>query len=75
MEDAVSGAVDDGSDLPAARVERRLSDLIVASWDEENREWEVSARPSGTGEWSVFEGAEDELDTLMSLARDVATGG
>jgi hypothetical protein len=62
-------------DLPPARVTRRLADLIVVSWDEDNREWEVSARPSGTDEWSVFEGAEDELDTLLSLARDLATGG
>lgn len=62
-------------DFPPARVNRDLADLIVVSWDDNAREWEVSARAHGTAEWSVFEGAEDELDTLLSLARDVATGG
>jgi hypothetical protein len=59
-----------------AMVSRTLVDLLVVSWDPDNREWQVSARADGDDEtWSVFEGAEDELDTLMSLARDVVTGG
>lgn len=62
-------------DIPPAVVHRNLADVLIISWDDENREWEVSARPHGTAGWSVFEGAEDELDTLMSLGRDVVTGG
>lgn len=62
-------------DFPPMRVTRTLADVLVVSWDDENREWEVCARAHGQEEWSVFEGAEDELDTLMSLARDVVTGG
>jgi hypothetical protein len=69
-------AVDDvDPDLPPMQVTRRLADVLVVSWDDVNREWEVSARASGTDQWSVLEGAEDELDTLLSIARDVVTGG
>lgn len=62
-------------DIPPAVVHRNLADVLIVSWDDANREWEVSARSDGTAEWSVFEGAEDELDTLMSLGRNVVTGG
>lgn len=51
------------------------NDLIMVSWSELNREWQVSARRSPDDEWSTLKGGEEELDNLMSMARDVATGG
>lgn len=56
-------------------IEPKSSDFIVAACNPDTLEWTVSARASIESDWSTFEGAEDELDTLMSLARDVATGG
>jgi hypothetical protein len=49
--------------------------LIEVDWDEDSRTWTVYARPSAESDWSVFDGTESELSTLMSLAHDVATGG
>ena len=50
-------------------------DLIVVAWSEDSREWTVSARASDEHDWSSQEGDEGELDDLLSIARDVATGG
>lgn len=49
--------------------------LIEVKWDEVNHAWSVYARRSRDDDWEEFTGAEAELDTLMSLARDVVTGG
>lgn len=51
------------------------ADLIIMSYSESAERWSVSARASGDSEWVTHEGSAEELDTLMSLARDVATGG
>lgn len=50
-------------------------DQIIVAFNPLNREYSVSARASEDDEWSTFEGAEHEIDTLMSMARDVMTGG
>lgn len=52
--------------------------VIEAHWVPERKEWEVEARGvtddgRETGSWSTFTG--DQLADLLSLARDVATGG
>lgn len=50
-------------------------DQIIVAFDPHNREYSVSARASENEEWTSFEGPEEEIDELMSLARDVMTGG
>ena len=51
-------------------------DLMIVSWDPDTEVWEVSARADGESDsWSAWEGNDDELDTLLSLGRDVMTGG
>jgi len=52
-----------------------MEELMTVMWSPYYQEWHVCARSSVSDGWSVFEGAEDELDTLLSLARDVVTGG
>lgn len=49
--------------------------LMIVSWHEANRTWRVASRPSARVNWVTQEGGEGELDTLLSIARDVATGG
>jgi len=49
--------------------------LMEVEWDPERGLWSVAARSHGEADWSMFEGGESELDTLLSLARDVMTGG
>lgn len=51
------------------------ADLIAATWNSITETWTVSARASLSDEWSTFEGAEEELGSLLSTARDVVTGG
>jgi len=53
----------------------QFDDLIIVAWCEEKRSYRVSARASHDDDWSLFEGDENELDELLSLARDVMTGG
>jgi hypothetical protein len=49
--------------------------LIEVEWHTEDRRWTVRARATEMDSWSVWMGSEDELDQLLSVARDVATGG
>jgi hypothetical protein len=50
-------------------------DLITVSFHPSDRTWCVRARADVDQDWDHFEGSEGELDELLSLARDVATGG
>lgn len=49
--------------------------LIEFDWDESTRTWMVKARADGQQCWSVWTGDENDLDELMTLARDTVTGG
>jgi hypothetical protein len=49
--------------------------LIEVFWAPTTRQYKVYARTSGDDDWSRFDGDENEVDTLLSLARDVMTGG
>jgi hypothetical protein len=50
--------------------------LMTVWWDDVDKGWTVSARPDGSVEdWSTWDGDESELDALLSLGRDVMTGG
>lgn len=51
------------------------ADLIIVAYSPEHETYAVSARPSAEHDWTLFEGSAEEIDTLMSLARDVMTGG
>lgn len=50
-------------------------ELIKVTWHPKDRTWTVGARASSQSEWSIFDDAEDQLDELLGIARDVATGG
>lgn len=52
-----------------------MEKLIEVYWDPNNGTWSVSSRPHGKADWVTLIGAEGELDTLLSIARDVVTGG
>jgi hypothetical protein len=48
-------------------------DLIIVTYDWDSETYKVSARASKDQDWSIFIG--QKFDGLMSLARDVVTGG
>jgi hypothetical protein len=50
-------------------------ELLTIDWDASAHTYAVHVRADGNDDWQLFEGREDEIDTLMSLARDVMTGG
>lgn len=50
-------------------------ELITVSFDPSGRTWSVHARADVDQDWDHFDGPEGELDDLLALARDVATGG
>lgn len=49
--------------------------LMEVIWNESQRSYVVKARASSQSDWNYFDGGEDELDTLLGIARDVITGG
>lgn len=49
--------------------------LMEVRWDPANCRWSVSSRAHGAAGWVTHDGAEDELDDLLALARDTITGG
>lgn len=49
--------------------------LMEVHWCEETRTWTVQARAGEGSPWADWDGAEDDLDDLLSLARDEMTGG
>lgn len=68
----VTGAQHSGAETrPSFDGEERL---IEIDWHRTGR-WLVRARASGADSWSAWIGDEGDLDELMALARDVATGG
>lgn len=49
--------------------------LIRVTWLPASGQWDVEARPAIGQEWVSHQGGESELDSLLSLARDIVTGG
>lgn len=49
--------------------------LIEVIWNPSQRSYVVKARASSQSDWNYFDGDEEELDDLLSIARDCMTGG
>lgn len=49
--------------------------LIEVYYDPDIRRYSVSSRASQHDPWVTYEGADTEVDELLSVARDTMTGG
>jgi hypothetical protein len=49
--------------------------LMEVYWNPASESWSISSREHGNATWVTHEGRADELDDLLSIARDVMTGG
>jgi hypothetical protein len=49
--------------------------LIEVDWDPEAHWYTVRARADESQSWGHFDGPEEDVDILLSIARDTMTGG
>jgi hypothetical protein len=50
-------------------------DLIVVAYNEDKEDYQASARAAASDPWVLIEDRADRIDILLSLARDIMTGG
>jgi hypothetical protein len=53
----------------------RYVDLVVIAYNEDKEDYQASARAAADDPWVVIEEPADRIDVLLSLARDIMTGG